>query len=185
MSNHAYRFTINEANEVTLVEEGDLTSAGAWRWRVETIDENETYQVVGAGVVKTETEHGKSETEVYTATDGLYFLTSTSGSDRDDTYLGGSRDDSLRGGAGNDLIHGDEGNDDLWGDVGDDHLFGDDGNDVLGAGFGNDDIIGGGAGISSAGAMDATPSAAVKGRMNYGGTSAATASAVKWMDRMI
>lgn len=141
------------------------------QWTVRSISAETTYTVQGTDIVKTETEHGFTETTIYTDTDsnGLFVKASKtyarvdgstitnlpdhehggenndawSGTDNDDVYYGAAGNDSLSGGNGNDDLSGGLGNDTLSGGSGDDILYAAAGNDSVDGGTGDDLIIGG------------------------------------------
>lgn len=124
----------------------------------ERIDSNEHWSIDGTNFIKTEVEHGVTESTVYTDADGNGVYTKTSktyttndgtvwsgrtGSDSDDRYSGSGSDDSYHAGLGNDQVAGGSGNDDLYGSDGNDRLSGDLGSDDLYGGDGNDSLLGG------------------------------------------
>ncbi|MEI6333660.1 MAG: calcium-binding protein [Methylococcaceae bacterium] len=127
--------------------------------RQERIDFNESWAVQGADVVKTELEHGVTETTVYSDvnSDGIYLkasetYTGSNGTVWSDSHHGGysndiwsgkANDDYYYGAAGNDILNGGTGNDDLFGADGDDKLSGELGSDDLYGGIGNDNLLGG------------------------------------------
>jgi Ca2+-binding RTX toxin-like protein len=136
--------------------------------RQERIDFNESWALQGVDIVKTELEHGVTETTVYSDVngDGIYLKASETytgsngtvwsdshhvgtsnddifGADGDDTMSGELGSDDLYGGIGNDNLLGGDGNDNLFGGDGDDYLYSASGNDIVDAGAGNDLIIGG------------------------------------------
>lgn len=124
----------------------------------ERIDSNEQWSIDGVNFVKTEFEHGVTETTVYTDADGNGIYTKTSktytandgtvwsgrtGGDSDDRWNGSRSDDSYHAGLGNDQVAGGVGNDDLYGGDGNDRLNGDSGSDDLYGGDGDDQLLGG------------------------------------------
>ena len=125
----------------------------------ERIDFNENWTIDGANIIKTEVEHGVTETSIYTdvdgdgvfakvsksyvATDGSIWSGRTSGTDNDDQWRGNNSDDQYYAGNGNDRLTGGYGNDDLYGADGDDQMNGDSGSDDLFGGIGNDILVGG------------------------------------------
>lgn len=141
------------------------------QWKASSISGDSSYTIQGTDIVKTETDHGFTETTIYTDADsnGLFIKASKtyaridgstitnlpdhehggdsndawSGTDNDDVYYGASGNDSLSGGNGNDDLSGGLGNDTLSGGAGDDVLYAASGNDVVDGGTGNDLIIGG------------------------------------------
>ncbi len=163
-ANKGYQFTVlnGVVSAVYEIKNG--------RVKFEKMDRDETWTVDGANIVKTEVEHGRVETTVYSDIDGdgIFAKMSKSyaaanlsqtpannvlaGSDADDLWRGNSSDDhydaghgndNLNGGYGNDDLHGEDGDDRLNGDVGSDDLYGGIGNDVLSGGAGSDDLYGG------------------------------------------
>jgi VCBS repeat-containing protein len=70
-------------------------------------------------------------------------MSTTTGTNGNDTLVGESAGDTLIGGDGNDELRGGAGNDWLDGGKGVDDLYGEDGNDTLVGGFGRDRIDGG------------------------------------------
>lgn len=152
-----YKFDIDAVGTVTAAYE--VKHGVAQTQRIAT---NETYTTQGPDVVKTEFEHGVTQTVVYADTDrdGLFSKVSTAytstdgantltwnrshyGSDNDDSWNGGKGRDYYHGAVGNDVLKGNDGNDDLWGGDGDDDLYGGTGDDQLSGGNGNDDFFAG------------------------------------------
>lgn len=135
------------------------------RAKFEKIDRDESWAVDGNNIVKTETEHGRIETTIFSDIDGDGIFAkmsktygtaavtsnttvnssthSTSGSDNDDLWRGNSNDDHYDGGQGNDQVSGGNGNDELRGASGNDRLSGDLGADDLFGGDGDDVLVGG------------------------------------------
>lgn len=139
--------------------------------RQERIDYNESWSIQGSDVVKTEVEHGITETSVYSDTDGngIYAKVSKTyssdnggtplvwndqhhgneghdrwkGSNSDDYYYGALGDDQLSGNGGNDQLYGGDGTDSLDGGAGSDDLYGGLGNDKLLGGNGDDYLYAG------------------------------------------
>ena len=127
--------------------------------RQERIDFNESWAVQGADVVKTELEHGVTETtvysdvnadgiylkasETYTGSNGTVWSDSHHGGYSNDIWSGKANDDYYYAAAGNDILNGGTGNDDLFGADGDDKLSGELGSDDLYGGIGNDNLLGG------------------------------------------
>jgi RTX calcium-binding nonapeptide repeat (4 copies) len=125
----------------------------------ERIDFNENWTIDGANIIKTEVEHGVTETSIYTdlagngvfskvstsyvATDGSVWSGRASGTDNDDQWRGNNSDDQYYAGNGNDRLTGGYGNHDLYGADGDDQMNGDTGSDDLFGGIGNDILVGG------------------------------------------
>ena len=163
-ANKGYQFTVVNGAVTAVYEIKD------GRAKFEKMDRDESWSVDGNNIVKTETEHGRVETTVYSDIDGDGVFSkmtksygtaaatvnssthSTSGSDNDDLWRGNSSDDHYDGGQGNDQVSGGNGNDDLRGaagndrlngDQGADYLYGGDGDDVLVGGVGSDDLYGG------------------------------------------
>jgi Ca2+-binding RTX toxin-like protein len=163
-ANKGYQFTVLNG-AVTAVYE-----IKNGRAKFEKMDRDETWSVDGANIIKTETEHGRIETTIYSDIngDGIFAKMSksysaasavivnssaaSSGSDNDDIWRGNNSDDhydaghgndTLNGGYGNDELNGSDGDDRLSGDIGSDDLFGGDGDDVLVGGAGSDDLYGG------------------------------------------
>lgn len=139
-----YRFEFDASDAVvsaSKIEDG--------AWIVMRIDENESFAIdpiLGrASVIKTESDSGKIEIEVYNDIDGdgIYVEASDSSNPDDDFYEGGSLADVARGGLGDDDLYGNEGDDDLYGDEGNDDLYGDDDDDDVFGGIGNDELYGG------------------------------------------
>ena len=153
-ANKGYQFTVVNG-AVTAVYE-----IKNGRAKFEKIDRDESWSVDGNNIVKTETEHGRIETTIFSDIDGdgifakmtkTYsaaavtssttvnsYAHSTSGSDNDDLWRGNSNDDHYDGGQGNDQVSGGNGNDELRGASGNDRLSGDQGADDLYGGLGND-----------------------------------------------
>jgi Ca2+-binding RTX toxin-like protein len=165
-ANKGYQFTVVNG-AVTAVYE-----IKNGRAKFEKMDRDESWSVDGNNIVKTETEHGRIETTIFSDIDGdgIFAKMSksygaanstatvnssthlTSGSDNDDLWRGNTNDDHYDGGQGNDQVSGGNGNDELRGasgndslsgDQGADDLFGGDGDDVLLGGAGSDDLYGG------------------------------------------
>lgn len=130
--------------------------------RQERIDYNESWAIQGSDVVKTELEHGITETSVYSDTngDGVYSKVSKTyssdnggtslvwndqhyGQDGHDRWKGSNSDDYYYGALGDDQLVGNGGNDDLYGGDGTDTLDGGAGSDDLYGGLGNDKLLGG------------------------------------------
>lgn len=139
--------------------------------RQERIDYNESWTIQGSDIVKTELEHGITETSVYSDADGdgVYSKVAKTystdnggtplvwneqhygndghdrwkGSNGDDYYYGALGDDQLVGSGGNDDLYGGDGVDSLDGGAGSDDLYGGLGNDLLQGGLGKDTLIGG------------------------------------------
>lgn len=151
-SQNGYQFTVVNG-VVTAVSEIERGIS-----HQERIDSNEQWSVDGVNFVKTEVEHGVTETTVYTDADGNGIYTKTSktytandgtvwsgrtGEDSDDRWNGSGSDDSYHAGLGNDQVAGGVGNDDLYGGDGNDRLNGDSGSDDLYGGDGDDNLLGG------------------------------------------
>lgn len=158
-ANKGYQFTVvnGAVKAVYEIKNG--------RAKFEKMDRDESWSVDGNNIVKTETEHGRIETTVYSDIDGDGIFTkmtktysaaavtssttvnssthSTSGSDNDDLWRGNSNDDHYDGGQGNDQMSGGNGNDELRGASGNDRLNGDQGADDLFGGDGDDVLVGG------------------------------------------
>lgn len=132
--------------------------------RAKSMDYNETWTVQANQFIKTEMEHGVTETTVYADAngDGVFSKISKSydidgttlttpftdlngqrGSRAGDDLQGSDFDDVYHGEAGNDHIDGLNGDDRLYGDAGNDSLTGRDGDDILVGGQGTDDLTGG------------------------------------------
>lgn len=131
----------------------------------ERIEYGETWSVIGSQVIKTEIEHGFTQTSIYADTNGDGIFTKVSqaysplssstavntvalnsiqgGSDSDDVWNGSSSSDNYYGAVGNDLLRGGYGDDDLFGGNDDDDLYGDDGHDHLYGSNGDDHLYGG------------------------------------------
>lgn len=77
-SNELYRFTF-DGNNVTAVEEFE-----DGQWQAETIEAGESWQLVNGEVIKTETEDGKTETEVFRDLDGDGIFEEVEDTDDDD-----------------------------------------------------------------------------------------------------
>lgn len=158
-ANKGYQFTVVNG-AVTAVYE-----IKNGRAKFEKIDRDESWSVDGNNIVKTETEHGRIETTIFSDIDGDGIFAkmsktygaaavtsntavnssthSTSGSDNDDLWRGNSNDDHYDGGQGNDQVSGGNGNDELRGASGNDRLSGDQGADDLFGGDGDDVLVGG------------------------------------------
>ena len=154
-ANKGYQFTVLNG-AVTAVYE-----IKNGRAKFEKMDRDETWTVDGANIVKTESEHGRIETTIYSDIngDGIFAKISKSylpaspitgnssslisGSDNDDFWRGNNSDDQYYAGNGNDRLTGGNGSDDLYGADGDDQLNGDSGSDDLFGGIGNDILVGG------------------------------------------
>ena len=154
-ANKGYQFTVLNG-AVTAVYE-----IKNGRAKFEKMDREETWTVDGANIVKTESEHGRIETTIYSDIngDGIFAKISKSylpaspitgnssslisGSDNDDFWRGNNSDDHYDSGHGNDILNGGYGNDELNGSDGDDRLNGDVGADDLYGGYGNDVLVGG------------------------------------------
>jgi Ca2+-binding RTX toxin-like protein len=158
-ANKGYQFTVVNG-AVTAVYE-----IKNGRAKFEKIDRDESWSVDGNNIVKTETEHGRIETTIFSDIDGDGIFAkmsktygtaavtsnttvnssthSTSGSDNDDLWRGNSNDDHYDGGQGNDQVSGGNGNDELRGASGNDRLSGDLGADDLFGGDGDDVLVGG------------------------------------------
>lgn len=151
-SQDGYKFDVSDGS-VTAVYEIERGIQ-----RLDRIGFNETWTAEGTQIIKTEVEHGITETSIYsddngdgiftkisknyTSTDGTLW-NGTSGSDSNDFWQGNSDDDHHYAGNGNDRLTGGRGNDDLYGADGDDRLNGDAGSDDLYGGIGNDLLVGG------------------------------------------
>lgn len=152
-----YKFDITATGAVTAAYEVKHGVA-----QIQRIDANETYASRGADVVKTEFEHGVTQTTVYSDTDGdglfskvskaysstdgastLAWNGSHHGGDNDDSWSGDKGGDYYHAADGNDVLKGNDGNDDLLGGDGDDDLHGGTGDDQLSGGDGNDDVFAG------------------------------------------
>ena len=150
---NGYQFDIVDGSVITVyeIERGYKSQ--------ERIDFNENWTIDGANIIKTEVEHGVTETSIYTdlagngvfskvstsyvATDGSVWSGRASGTDNDDQWRGNNSDDQYYAGNGNDRLTGGYGNDDLYGADGDDQMNGDTGSDDLFGGIGNDILVGG------------------------------------------
>lgn len=132
--------------------------------RAKSMDAGETWTVQANEVIKTEMEHGVTETTIYadangdgvfakisksydvggtTVTTAVTDLNGQHGSRDGDDLQGGDFDDAYHGEGGNDHIDGQSGDDNLYGDAGNDSLTGGDGDDILVGGQGTDDLAGG------------------------------------------
>lgn len=149
---NGYKFTVVNGIVVTVseIKQGIV--------KQERIDSNEQWIVDGDNFVKTELEHGVTETTIYSDIDGNGVYTKASktyaapdgtlwtgliGGDSDDRWTGTSSDDAYHSGLGNDQLTGGQGNDDLYGGEGNDRLYGDSGADDLYGGDGDDNLFGG------------------------------------------
>jgi Ca2+-binding RTX toxin-like protein len=162
-----YQFTIvdGQVTAIFKVEHGIVAP--------KAFEAGDTWSVLDGQVIKTETEHGLTETTVYADADGdgIFLKISQTytdpltgavvqvgrehdqhGNSSHDNWNGGASSETYYGDVGNDLVHGHggddslfggDGEDRLWGDEGDDLLEGVDGNDVMIGGQGNDDMFGG------------------------------------------
>ncbi len=148
-SSKGYQFTIVDGVVTGLAKvEHGVTQFKAFEF-------GETWSVVGAQVVKTEVEHGRTETSTYADlnSDGLFTkisetvvnnLTGASATVADTaSHHSNDGNDNLWGSRGNDDLYGGLGNDTLTGGDGDDYLYAGAGNDTVTAGNGNDLIVGG------------------------------------------
>lgn len=156
---HGYQFNIinGVVTGISEIEHGYVEQ--------ERIEYGETWTVNGNQVIKTEIEHGFTQTSIYADTngDGIFNkvsqsyspLTSTNpanlvavnsiqgGDDTDDIWNGTNSSDSYYGSVGNDLIRGAYGDDDLYGGNDDDDLYGEEGEDHLYGSNGDDHLYGG------------------------------------------
>lgn len=157
---HGYQFSIvnGAVTGITEIEHGYAQQ--------ERIEYGETWTVSGNQIVKTEIEHGFTQTATYADVDGdgvftkvsqTYTLPTTGtssaspqalasiqgGNDTDDIWSGGSSSEVYYGAVGDDLLHGSFGNDDLYGGNDNDNLYGDEGDDHLIGSNGDDHIYGG------------------------------------------
>lgn len=153
-----YKFTVTNGavTGVFEIEHGTTRSKG--------IDLGETWTVQAGQVIKTELEHGVTETTVYADAngDGIFAKVSKTyevggtivttpvielgghhGSRDGDDFKGSDFDDAYHGQAGNDHIDGQDGDDNLYGDAGHDSLTGGNGDDILVGGQGTDILAGG------------------------------------------
>lgn len=160
---HGYQFSIvnGAVAGITEIENGYAQQ--------ERIEYGETWRVNGNQVIKTEVEHGFTQTATYADLNGdgiftkvgqtyspLSAATSSSssqpmasiqgGNDTDDVWSGSVSSDIYYGSVGDDQLRGGFGDDDLYGGNDNDDLYGDSGNDHL-IGSNGDDHIYGGAGI--------------------------------------
>jgi hypothetical protein len=119
------------------------------RAKFEKMDRDESWSVEGNNIVKTETEHGRIETTIFSDIDGDGVFAkmsksyntatatvnstahSTSGSDNDDLWRGNTADDHYDGGQGDDQVSGGNGNDELRGASGIDARSGNWSNDAF------------------------------------------------------
>lgn len=156
---HGYQFTITNG-EVTGISEIERGFA-----QQERIEYGETWTVNGSQVIKTEIEHGFTQTSVYADQNGDGIFTKVSqtyspltsstaanavalnsiqgGSDMDDIWSGSTSSDNYYGSVGNDLLRGAYGDDDLYGGNDNDDLYGDEGDDHLYGSNGDDHLYGG------------------------------------------
>lgn len=153
-----YKFTVTNGavTGVFEIEHGTTRAKG--------MDSEETWTVQADQIIKSELEHGVTETTVYADAngDGIFAKVSKSydlsgtlvttpvtelnghhGSLSSDDLLGSDFDDAYHGEGGNDHIDGQDGDDNLYGDAGHDSLAGGDGDDILVGGQGTDDLTGG------------------------------------------
>lgn len=156
---HGYQFAITNG-VVTGISEIEHGYA-----QQERIEYGETWTVNGSQVIKTEVEHGFTQTSIYadTNSDGVFTKVSQSysplgsstaanavalssiqgGDDTDDIWNGTTSSDDYYGSVGNDLIRGAFGDDDLYGGNDNDELYGDEGDDHLYGSNGDDHLYGG------------------------------------------
>lgn len=156
---HGYRFAITNGTVtgITEIEHGYAQQ--------ERMEFGETWSVVGSQVIKTEMEHGFTQTSVYADTNGdgiftkvsqtyapetsgtvssvMSFNSISGGNDTDDVWAGSDSSDDYYGAVGDDQLHGGRGYDRLYGGNGNDDLYGDEGDDHLYGSNGNDHIYGG------------------------------------------
>ena len=156
---HGYQFTITNGAITGIAEiEHGYTQQ-------ERIEYGETWTVSGNQVIKTEIEHGFTQSSVYADTDGDGIFTKVSqsysplnfsassnsvavnaiqgGNDTDDVWNGSTSDDYYYGSVGNDLLYGGYGRDHLYGGNDDDDLYGEEDDDHIYGSNGNDHLYGG------------------------------------------
>jgi Ca2+-binding RTX toxin-like protein len=153
-----YKFTVADGAVTGVFEIEHGTT------RSKSMEAGETWTLQANQVIKTELEHGVTETTVYADAngDGIFAKVSKSydvggtlvttpvtelsgdhGGLGSDDLQGSDFDDAYHGEGGNDHIDGQDGDDDLYGDAGHDSLTGGDGDDILVGGQGTDDLTGG------------------------------------------
>jgi hypothetical protein len=135
-SRDAYRFSIVNGQIVGVQEWDD------GYWQNERIDANETWQLVGTRVIKTETERGITETSVFEDVNGDGVYDKVSESYSSSSVAQNSNQPALVSEATDDLHEGSM-NDDLFeNSVGDDHFQGDNGRDAYRFSIVNGQIVG-------------------------------------------
>ena len=120
--NKGYQFTVVNGVVTAVFEVKD------GRVKFEKMDRDETWSVVGANIVKTETDHGRVENTLYSDIngDGIFakmsksystssVVTSNSNSGSDDHYDASHDNDDLNGSDEDDHSYGDNGFDDVYG----------------------------------------------------------------------
>lgn len=154
-----YQFTTSNGavSGITEIEHGST--------QLKRLEYGETWTVSGDQVIKTEIEHGFTQTSIYADADGDGIFTKISqtyspqatsaasnvmavnsiqgGYDTDDNWTGTGASEHYYGSVGNDSLRGGDGDDDLYGGNDDDDLHGDEGDDHLYGSNGNDHLYGG------------------------------------------